>query len=229
MRVTPDKMGKLDGQKCFICGRYLLNNTNEDLAYTQVHTGAKVKAKPDTYYLFSCPNCQKTGHKRCWYDVAEKTIKEGWFGKKQWRLECPGCHQILSEARPEKVDWEHGYQIPGHPDEELIGLQIPDVLAWKAGSVVGKIGHAVDGFFKSVSVGSLSASETSAIAQAAARIGKTLRDVANMVFRLDTPAAKRSEIKDLKCQHCGAPLPIPKQFEQAVVCAHCGTAHLLPA
>jgi hypothetical protein len=101
-------------------------------------------------------------------------------------------------------------------------------MAWKAGSLFGKIGRAIDNFFKAVGIGSLSDSETNAVAQAAAKIGKTLRDVAQQVFRLDIPAEERSEIKELKCQNCSAPLPLPEPYEEAVVCSHCGTAHLLP-
>ena len=64
MRITPDKMNKLDGKVCFICGRYLLNWSSKDLAYLKVHTETKTKAKPDMYHLFACPNCGKIAHKR---------------------------------------------------------------------------------------------------------------------------------------------------------------------
>ncbi|MHA2193844.1 MAG: hypothetical protein ACXAAR_10510 [Candidatus Thorarchaeota archaeon] len=36
MRVPVDKMAKFDGKTCFICGKYLLNNTSGDLAYLQL-------------------------------------------------------------------------------------------------------------------------------------------------------------------------------------------------
>lgn len=226
MRITPDKMKELEAKTCFICGRYLLNSTGNDTAYIPVHSGGSVKARPEKYYLFSCPNCQSTGHKRCWYDVGERRYRKGWFGK-EWQLICPNCRHVLSEKRENRVDWKDGYQIPGHPDDELPELHKQDVVAWKAGSLFRNIGLAVDGFFKSVGIGSLDDPEQNAIARAAARIGKTLQDVAQQVFKLDLSQKERSEITELRCQNCGAPLPLPGQFKDAVVCAHCGTAHLL--
>jgi hypothetical protein len=103
-----------------------------------------------------------------------------------------------------------------------------DVLTWKAGSIFGRIGKAIDNFFRAVGLGSLDESETNAIAAAAAKIGKTIRDIAQKVFRLEIPPEQRSELKDLKCQNCGAPLPMPEPHEEAVICSHCNTAHLLP-
>jgi len=228
VRVSVEKMGKLDGKTCFICGKYLLNNSTNDLAYLQLPSGSTQRAKPDKYYLFECPNCGKVAHKRCWYDVGEQKIKKGWFRGSDWRMACPSCGLQLSSTRSERTDWKRGYQIPGHPDDELIELHVGDVLTWKAGSIFGKIGKAIDSFFKGVGLGSLSDSETNAVAAAAGRIGKTIRDVAQQVFRLELPPEERAEIKQLKCQNCGAALPMPDLFEEAVVCAHCGTAHLLP-
>ena len=226
MRITPEKMNKLDGRTCFICGKYLLNYTSDDLAYLKVYTGGTSKIKPDTYYLFSCPNCNKLAHKRCWYTVGERKKRKGFFGK-EWQLFCPSCGHVLSAPRPERTDWKRGYEIPGHPDTELLELQVPEVMSWKAGSVFGKIGRAIDNFFQAVGLGSLSDPERSSIGKAAQRIGKTIQDVAEKVFKLNIPAEQRSKIRDLKCQNCGAPLPLPGEFEDAVVCAHCGTAHLL--
>ncbi|NHI88021.1 MAG: hypothetical protein EAX87_00780 [Candidatus Thorarchaeota archaeon] len=226
MRITPDKINKLDGKTCFICGKYLLNSTPDDLAYMKIHTGGTSKIKPDTYFLFSCPNCNKYAHKRCWYNIGERKRRKGLFGK-EWQLFCPSCGQALSTTRSERVDWKRGYEIPGHPDSELLELQVSDVMSWKAGSVFGKIGRAIDNFFQAVGLGSLSDPERNSVGEAAQRIGKTIQDVAERVFRLNIPEEKRSEIRDLKCQNCGAPLPLPGEFEDAVVCAHCGTAHLL--
>jgi len=109
------------------------------------------------------------GHKRCWYDVGEKKHKHGWFGKKEWRLICPSCGQQLSSTRTERIDWRKGYQLPGHPDDELLELHTADVLTWKAGSIFGKIGKAIDNFFRAVGLGSLNESETNAITAAAAK------------------------------------------------------------
>lgn len=229
MKVPVEKMRKYDGEICFICGRYLLNNTHSDLAYLEVHTGTSVRATPDKYYLFECPSCGKIGHKRCWYDYGEKKIKKDWFGfKKEWQLICPSCNVQLSPRRQEIRKWKHGYQIPGHPDEQLIELHTADVLTWKAGSIFGKIGAAIGDFFKAVGLGSLTDTETNAVARAAQKVGRTLKEVADKVFKLDVEPEIRSELKELKCQNCGAPLPLPAPYEEAVVCEHCGTAHLLP-
>jgi hypothetical protein len=229
LKIPVSKLSQFDGKTCFICGKYLLNNTPNDLAYLVLPTGKTMKAKPDKYFLFTCPNCDKIGHKRCWYNVGEQKHKRGWlFGKTEWKLQCPGCGQQLSATRDKRVDWKRGYQIPGHPDDTLMELHTPEVLTWKAGSIFGKIGKAIDNFFKVVGLGSLSESETSAVAVAAAKIGKTIRDIAQKVFRLEVPPEGRAEIEELKCQNCGAPLPLPEPHEEAVVCKHCNTAHLLP-
>jgi hypothetical protein len=219
-------MNKLDGRICFICGKYLLNYSRDDLAYARVHTGETTLAKPEKYHLFACPNCNKIAHKRCWYNVGEKKHRKGWFGK-EWQLQCPDCGHILSEKRDERLDWKKGYQIPGHPDEDLLELHKTDVIAWKAGSLFGRVGRAIDSFFQSVGLGSLTDPERSSIARAAGRIGKTIQDVADEVFRLNIPKEQRQELKELRCQNCDAPLPLPGEFEDAVVCEHCGTAHLL--
>lgn len=226
MRITPNKIGRLDGRTCFICGKYLLNTTGDDMAYLPVHTGKSVRAEPERYYLFSCPNCESTAHKRCWYNVGEQKFRKGWFGK-EWQLICPSCGHVLSEKREDRTDWKKGYQIPGHPDSELLEIYRADVVAWKAGSVFRSIGRAVDGFFKSVGIGSLDSPEQSSVARAAAKIGKTLQDIAQQVFKLDLSEKERSELKELKCLNCGAPLPLPGEFDDAVVCTHCNTAHLL--
>ena len=133
-------MRKLDGRTCFICGKYLLNYTESDIAYLEVHSGDSVKARPNKYYLFSCPNCNKIAHLRCWYDIGEKKIKKGWFGKSEYQLTCPSCNSVLSQKRPKKGDWKHGYRVPGHTEEDLLELQVQDVIAYKAGSMFGKIG-----------------------------------------------------------------------------------------
>ncbi|TFG34315.1 hypothetical protein EU527_04185 [Candidatus Thorarchaeota archaeon] len=227
MRITPEKMRKLDGRTCFICGKYLLNYSENDLAYLEVHSGSSVKAKPNKYFLFPCPNCSKIAHLRCWYDIGEKKVKKGWFSKSEYQLTCPSCKTILSPKRPQRVDWKRGYQIPGYPEGDLLELQVQDVIAYKAGSFFGKIGRAIDGLFQSVGIGSLSNPERGAIAKAAHKVGKTIQDVAEQVFRIKLTPEQRSGLKELRCQNCDAPLPIPGEFADAVVCAHCGTAHLL--
>lgn len=220
-------MQKLDGKVCFICGRYLLNWSDKDLAYLKVHTGTKTKAKPDMYHLFACPNCGKMAHKRCWYDVGEKKIRKGFFKKPNWRLTCPSCAAILSPTTSDRVDWERGHELPGHPDSEIYELHSSDVIAWKAGSVFGKIGKAIDGIFQAVGLGSLTNPERNEIARAAQKVGKTIQDVAERVFKLKLTPTERSQMKQLICQNCSAPLPLPRDFDDAVVCSHCGTAHLL--
>lgn len=227
MRITPDKMNKLDGRVCFICGKYLLNCTEKDLAYLQIHTGNKMKAKPDQYHLFSCPNCNKMAHVRCWYDVGERKVKKGWFGKSEYILTCPSCGIEISQKRPERVDWKRGYTIPEQSESDILVLHCKDVNAWKAGSIFGKIGRAIDDFFKAVGLGSLSDPERNAVARAAANVGKTIQDVAEKVFKVKLTPEERAELKELRCQNCDAPLPLPGEFDDAVVCAHCGTAHLL--
>jgi hypothetical protein len=226
LRLTIEKMNKLDGRTCFICGRYLLNYTSDDLAYLKVFSGRGEKVKPDQYHLFSCPNCENMAHKRCWYNVGERKTRKGFFGK-EWQMICPKCGHILSAKRDERVDWKRGYEIPGHSDSELPELHVSDVMSWKAGSVFGRIGKAIDNFFQAVGLGSLSNPERSSIAQAAQKIGKSIQDVAERVFKLNIPKEKIAELRNLKCQNCGAPLPLPGEFNDAVVCAHCGTAHLL--
>ncbi|MHA2023110.1 MAG: hypothetical protein ACTSWQ_05560, partial [Candidatus Thorarchaeota archaeon] len=96
MRITPDKMNRLDGRVCFICGKYLLNYTAKDMTYLKIHSGSKTKAKPDQYHLFKCPNCSKIAHVRCWYDVGERKVKKGWFSKSEYILTCPSCGTDLS-------------------------------------------------------------------------------------------------------------------------------------
>ncbi len=227
MRLTPEKMQKLDGRTCFICGKYLLNYSEDDMAYLEVHTGSPVKAKPNKYFLFSCPECNKIAHLRCWYDVGEKKIKKGWFKKSEYQLICPSCKSVLSPTRIQKTEWKHGYHILGHPEDDLLELQVQDVVSYKAGSMFGKIGKAIDSFFQAVGLGSLSDPERSSIARAAQQVGKTIQDVAEKVFKIKITPEQRSELKELRCQNCGAPLPLPGEFDDAVVCAHCGTAHLL--
>jgi len=227
VKLTPDKLSKLDGRTCFICGRYLLNYKESDMAYSEVHTGDSIKTKPPKYFLYECPECKKIAHLRCWYDVGENKIKKGWFKGSEFQLICPSCKTVLSPKRPKKTDWKHGYRIPSHPEEDLLELQVQDVISYKAGSVFGKIGKAIDSFFQAVGLGSVSDPERSSIARAAQRVGKTIQDVAERVFRIKITPEQRSELKELRCQNCGAPLPTPGEFDDAIVCAHCGTAHLL--
>ncbi|MHA2163986.1 MAG: hypothetical protein ACXABF_16345 [Candidatus Thorarchaeota archaeon] len=232
MKVPPDRISKFDGKTCFICGKYLLNNSVKDLAYLPVHTGKSVMAKPDKYFLYPCPNCSKVAHKRCWYNHGEKKRKKGFFGKSKWQLQCPSCGHVLSNEREAKIDWKKGYQIPSAPDEELIELHIAEIQQWKAGSFFGKIGlgisRAIDSFFRTLKLSSLNESETNAVSGAAAKVGRTLSDVAQNVFKLSITPDERKELKELRCQNCDAPLPLPEYYEEAVVCEHCGTAHLLP-
>ena len=227
MKIPVTRLDQFDGKTCFICGNYLLNYTSDDMAWLLLPGNKKSKAKPDKYFLFQCPNCKLYGHKRCWYDEGEIKSRKGWFSS-QWTLHCPSCGAQISQKRDDRLDWKKGYQIPGNPDDQLPELHVKDVLAWKAGSIFGKIGRAFDSFFKAIGLGSLTDTETSAVARAAQRIGKTMSDVAQRVFKLDIPPEKRPEIEELKCQNCGAPLPLPEIHEEAVVCEHCGTAHLLP-
>ncbi|TFG32478.1 hypothetical protein EU527_10000 [Candidatus Thorarchaeota archaeon] len=159
--------------------------------------------------------------------MGEKKVKKGWFSKSEYQLTCPSCSTILSQKRPQRVDWKRGYQIPGRPEVDLLELQVQDVIAYKAGSFFGKIGKAIDGLFQSVGLRSLSNPERSAVARAAHRVGKTIQDVAEQVFRMKLTQEQRSDLKELRCQNCDAPLPLPGEFADAVVCAHCGTAHLL--
>ncbi|MFW9920326.1 MAG: hypothetical protein ACFFED_12055 [Candidatus Thorarchaeota archaeon] len=231
MKLTADKMDKFKDRPCFICGKDLLTNTMADLAYVPNAVGQSLKHKPERYFLFPCPNCSKVAHKRCWYNHGEKTHKKGFFSK-EYRLECPGCGQILSPKRDKKINWQKGYEIPGHPDNELIEVHLAAVRDWRRGRSIGdfisRVGQAIETFFKAVGLGSLTDRETSAVARAAEKIGKGISDVAEKVFRLDISPEERSEIKELKCQNCGAPLPLPEYWEEAVVCSHCRTAHLLP-
>ncbi len=227
MRIMPEKMNKLDGRTCFICGNYLLNNSEGDLAYLKVHSGSTMKAKPNMYHLFACPHCNKIAHKRCWYDRGERKIKKGWFSKSEYILTCLSCGTDISAKKPERVDWKRGYEIPGHPDSEILELHVSDVMTWKAGSVFSKIGRAINDFFKAVGLGSLTDPERGAVASAANNVGKTIQDVAEQVFKIDLTPKQRAELKELRCQNCDAPLPLPGEFDNAIVCAHCGTAHLL--
>jgi len=228
LRVTVDKMGKLDGQLCFICGRYLLNSGEGDLAYAEIIMGGPQKAKPERYHLFACPGCGKMAHKRCWYNVADKPLRGGLFsGPKGWEMKCPSCGHMISGLTKERKDWRRGYQIPDHPDSELPELYLADTQSYKAGSFFGKIGSTIGDFFKAVGLAGLSANEKSSISAAAERVGRTLQNISSQVFRLNVTPAQRAELKELKCQHCGAALPLPGQFDEAIVCQHCGTAHLL--
>ncbi len=227
MKYDVERLRELDGKVCFICGRYLLNYRNADLEYAEVHTGRPVRLRPERYHLFTCPSCGKTAHKRCWYNVGEKKVKKGLFRTQGWRLVCPSCGHEIAGLRKERTDWRHGYQIPGHPDSELPELYVSDVLAYKAAALVGKVGKTIDGFFKAVGLAALTDPERSAIAAAAARVGKTLADIADRVFRLTVPPTEKHELTALRCQNCGAPLPVPEEGQKAIVCAHCGTAHLL--
>ncbi|MHA1484351.1 MAG: hypothetical protein ACTSPR_03415, partial [Candidatus Thorarchaeota archaeon] len=70
--------------------------------------------------------------------------------------------------------------------------------------------------------------ETSAIATAAERVGMTISQIGKQIFKVEATPAQRQGMEELKCQNCGAPLPVPDQFVEAVVCSHCGTAHSLP-
>ena len=232
MKAPADSISKFDGKTCFICGKYLLNNSEKDLAYLPVHTGKSVLAKPDKYFLYPCPNCSKVAHKRCWYNHGEKKHKKGFFSKSKWQLQCPKCGHVLSPEREERIDWRKGYQIPNAPDEDLIELRVSKIQQWKAGSFFGKIGlgisHAIDSLFKTLGLSSLNDSETDDVSGAAAKIGKTLSDVEQKVFKLNVSPEERKELKELRCQNCDAPLPLPEHHEAAVVCEHCGTAHLLP-
>ncbi|MBD3406963.1 MAG: hypothetical protein GF411_12670 [Candidatus Lokiarchaeota archaeon] len=228
MKLSINKIGKLDGKTCFICGKYLLNNTSGDLAYIRLGNGQSMKAKPDKYYLFRCPKCSRIGHKRCWFDHGEKKIKRGWFKSPDWQLVCPGCGSVLSDKRPEKIDWKEGYQIPGYPDQELYELVVSDVFSWKAGSMFSKVRTAIGNFFTAVGLGSLTSEENKAIRDAADRIGKKFQHISEKVFRLEIPEGKTTDITSLTCQNCGAPLPVPDPLVEAVVCEHCNTAHLLP-
>jgi hypothetical protein len=227
LRVPIEKFGKYENEVCFICGRPLLDYTGKDIAYLPTHTGIKTKAKPSKYFLFECPSCHKIGHKRCWYDYGEKKVKAGFF-KREWQLFCPSCGVQISPRRDERKDWKEGYQIYGYDDDKLIEIHVSDIKSWKSGSFFRRIGEVITNFFKAVGLGSLTDNETNAIARAAQKVGKTIHDVAEKVFKLDIDPEKRSEMKELKCQNCGAPLPLPEPYEEAVVCAHCGTAHLLP-
>lgn len=231
MKLTADMMDRFKDRQCFICGKNLLSNTMDDLAYVPNAAGKSIKHSPERYFLFPCPNCSKIAHKRCWYDHGEKEFRKGFFSK-EYRLECPSCGQILSPKRDDKLSWKKGYEIPGHPDEELIEVHLTAIRDWKRGRTIGdfitRIGSAVEAFFKAVGLGSLTDRETSAVARAAEKIGKGINDVAEKVFRLDISPKERSEMKELKCQNCGAPLPLPEFWEEAVVCRHCNTAHLLP-
>ncbi len=228
MRIGVDKLNRLEGQHCFICGKPLLSHRIDDLAYIPVIKGGSVKAKPERYYLFQCPSCNKIGHKRCWYDVADRPVGGGIiFGPKGREMKCPACGYLIAPLRKEWVEWIRGYQIPGHPDEELFEIWVGDVNSYKAGAFISKIGAAIGGLFRAVKLGSLTASEKSAVSEAAQRVGKSFSDLSQQVFRLDVSQQDRQALRDLRCMHCSAPLPSPGQFDDAIVCQHCGTAHLL--
>ncbi|MDF1540922.1 MAG: hypothetical protein P1Q69_18645 [Candidatus Thorarchaeota archaeon] len=232
MKLTPDKMDKFKDKTCFMCGKKLLDYTPADLAYVPNVAGKSIKATPTKYYLFPCPECNQVAHKRCWYKHGEKKHKKGFFSTPDFRLECPSCARALSQKREGLVDWRNGYQIPGHPDDTLIEVQIADVISWKRGRSIGSflnmVGDALNTFFQAVGLGSLTDTETSAVAKAAQKIGKGINDVAEKVFKLDITPEDRKNLTELKCQNCDAPLPLPEYYVEAVVCDHCGTAHLLP-
>jgi len=232
VRLTPDKMDRFKDKTCFICGRQLLDYTPADLAYVPNVTGKSIKAKPDKFHLFPCPECNEVAHKRCWYKHGEIPKKKGFFSKSDFQLTCPSCSRPLSVKRDKVVDWRKGYEIPEHPDDEILEIQIPDLIRWKRGRSVGSflkmVGDALTSFFQAVGLGSLTDTETSAIARAAEKIGKGINDVAEKVFKLDISPEERKNLTELKCQNCDAPLPLPEYWEEAVVCSHCGTAHLLP-
>lgn len=225
-------MDRFKDKTCFICGRLLLDYTPADFAYVPNVAGKSIKAKPEKYHLYPCPECNEVAHKRCWHKHGETQYKKGFFSKSEFQLKCPSCGRELSQKRENVTKWERGYEIPGHPDKELFEIYLTDLRDWKRGRAVGSflrmVGSAIDSFFKAVGLGSLTNTETSAIAKAAAKIGKGINDVAEKVFRLDITPEERKELRDLKCQNCGAPLPIPEFYEEAVVCQHCNTAHLLP-
>ena len=232
MIVTPDKMDRFKDKTCFLCGKQLLVYSQSDLSYVPNVVGKSIKATPAKYYLFPCSECNEVAHKRCWYNHGEIPQKKGLFSKSDYQLHCPSCTKPLSQKREKLRKWNKGYEIPGHPDEELLEIQIPDLVNWKRGRSVGSflkmVGDAIDSFFKAVGLGSLTDTETSAIARAAANIGKGINDVAEKVFKLDISPEERKNLTELVCQNCDAPLPLPEFYEEAVVCSHCGTAHLLP-
>ncbi|MHA1770555.1 MAG: hypothetical protein ACTSYL_04995 [Candidatus Thorarchaeota archaeon] len=205
----------------------MLKYNIQDLAYAETHTGRSVKAKPERYYLFACPNCGRIAHKRCWYNVAEQRVKKGLFGTKGYRLVCPSCGYEVAPLRKKRTPWTKGYQIPGHPDSELLEIFVADIRSYKTGKMFGSLGRAITGLFRAVGLGSLTDPERSAIARAAAKVGRTMEDVAKDVFKIELPKEGDHEIKALTCQNCGAPLPMPGPGESVVVCEHCGTAHII--
>lgn len=230
MKLTPDRMDNFKDKTCFICGRDLLEYSQGDLAYVPNTTGRSVKHEPERYFLFPCPECGQVAHKRCWYERGEKKTRKGLFSK-EYQLQCPSCGHQLSPKRDRLTSWSKGYEIPGHPDSELIEVHIVDIRSWmrgrKVGSFINMIGKAIETFFKAVGLGSLTDAETSSVARAAQKIGKGINDVAEKVFKLDISPEERGKLTELKCQNCGAPLPVPAFYDDAVVCPNCNTAHLL--
>lgn len=230
MRITLDKMNRLDGQVCFICGRFLLNYEEGDIAYMEIVVGGATKAKPERYHLFECPSCGKMGHKRCWYEHAQKQVGGGIFrASKGWQMNCPSCGHPVVSLTTDRKDWKRGYQIPGHPDSDIPEIYLSDVTEYKAGAFLGKIGAAIGGIMKAVAVGisNLTNAERNLVAAAAKKIGQPMSSISDEVIRLNIPADQRSQLKELRCQHCGANLPLPGKFDDAVICGHCNTAHLL--
>ena len=227
MRFSVEKMKNLDGKNCAICGKALLKYNSDFLAYLPLPTGKSVKAKPERYHLFQCPNCEKIAHKKCWYRHGDVKVKTGIFSS-AYQLKCPNCEQILSGKRDKRRTWMKGYQIPGYPDEDLIEIFLSDIKSFQGGSFLDKIGSTIGGIFKAIGIAALNDRETSAIATAAERVGMTISQIGKQIFKVDATPAQRQGMEELKCQNCGAPLPVPDQFVEAVVCAHCGTAHLLP-
>lgn len=227
MRISVEKMKNLEGKNCAICGKQLLAYNSDNLAYLPLPTGKSVKAKPERYHLFQCPNCEKIAHKRCWYRHGDEKMKTGMFSS-AYQLKCPNCEQVLSGKRDKRRTWMKGYQIPGHPDEDLIEVFLSDIKSFKGGSFLDKIGSTIGNVFKAIGIAALNDRETSAIATAAERVGMTISQIGQQIFKVNVTPAQRRGMEELKCQNCGAPLPVPDQFVEAVVCVHCGTAHLLP-
>ena len=227
MRISVEKMKHLEGKNCAICGKPLLKYNSDFLAYLPLPTGKSVKAKPERYHLFQCPNCEKIAHKRCWYRHGDKKVKTGMFSS-AYQLKCPNCEQVLSGKRDKRRSWMKGYQIPDYPDEKLIEIFLSDIKSFQGGSFLDKIGSTIGGVFKAIGAAALNERETSAISRAAEAVGMTISQIGKQIFKVDVTPAQRQGMEELKCQNCGAPLPMPDQFAEAAVCAHCGTAHLLP-
>ncbi len=228
MKVPLEMLAQYDQQTCFICGRYLLNWGYKDISWQRLPTGKSHKKRPERYALFACPNCGRLAHKRCWYDHADRPEKRGLFRKGPWKMVCPSCGVQIGPERDERTPWDKGYEIPGHPDDTIPELYTSDVRSYRAGAWVRRVKESVLGFFRAVGLNTLNEEEMDAVSRAAARIGKTMSDIAGRVIRLDENGKKRDELLELRCVNCGAPLPLPEKGETATVCEHCGTAYLLP-